>query len=80
MKTYPLDVWHYDGWVYSKGHHDIVDFGARVYEEGFGNIATHTFRHRYARAVPVPGSDMGLVFCDRPGRGAFPITEAEIIR
>ncbi len=36
---------------------------------------------RNARCVPVPGEqDMGLVFCDGPGRGAFPITEAEVIR
>jgi len=81
MKAYPLDVWHRDYWVYSKGHHHIVDFGAAVYEEGFGNVASHTFRQRYARAVPIPGEqDMGLVFCDGPGRGAFPITEAEVIR
>ncbi len=80
-KHYPLDVQYYDGWVWSKGHPDILTFGAAVFEGWGENIATHTFRQRYARAVPVPGEqDMGLVFCAGPGCGAFPITEAEIIR
>jgi hypothetical protein len=80
VKSYPLDIQYFDGWVWSKGHHDIVTFGSTVHE-GYGeNIATHTFRQRYARAVPVPGSDMGLVYCDGPGRGAFPVTEAEVGR
>lgn len=81
MKSYPLDVHYFDGWVWSKGHHDIVTFGACAFEGWDVNIATHTFRQRYARCVPVPGEyDMGLLFCDGPGRGAFPVTEAEVTR
>ena len=80
MKTYPLDIHYFDGWVWSKGHHSTVLFGEAVTVDWNGCIKPETLRHRYARTVPVLGADMGLVYCDGPGRGAFPITEAEVIR
>jgi hypothetical protein len=78
-KQHPLDVWRSDNFVYSRGHHDFCVFGAYVFEAEMGAVKNHTLRHRWARACPDgPGNDMVMVFCDGPGRGAFPITEAEV--
>ena len=81
-KSYPLDIRYFDGWVWSKGHHDILTFGSAVFEGWGENIATHTFRKRYARYAPDPTIEveMVLVYCAGPRRGAFPVTEAEVIR
>jgi hypothetical protein len=81
MKTYELDVHCYDGWAWSKGHHELIPFAMAVVETTADIIKADTFRQRYARCVPVPGeANSGLVFCDGPGRGAFPVTEADVVR
>jgi hypothetical protein len=76
---YPLDVHRFYDEVWSKGHHDFLAFAEAVYEEELGNPKDYTLRHRWARTVPFPGErESSLVYCDGPGRGAFPVTEAEV--
>ena len=80
--AYPLDVWIWEQYAFSKGHHDPALFVVHLeVDHGMGLVDPKGVRHVWYRRCP-PGSEFHPCMLEATAytRGAFPVTEIDTDR